>query len=118
MKRRAYLLLPQAHLQVADVLDGGLDVRLLVGLDVDEAAQALLDDDALDGERLAALLVQVGGVLAHEPQRGQLLGTRDVRHTKLRFLQVLRGNWYRSVCNDNQPTLPPWCAAIRPPHEL
>ena len=68
-----HLLLPDAHAQVAHLLDGRLDVRLLVGLDVDEAAQALLHHHALDEQRLLVRLAQVRVVLAHEQQRRCLL---------------------------------------------
>jgi hypothetical protein len=46
------LLLIVANAQITDALDGMLDVRLLVGLDVDVAFQALLGHHRLDLERL------------------------------------------------------------------
>ena len=47
-----HLLVPQAHPQVADALDGGLDVRLLVRLHVDVTFDVVGGDHRLDLQRL------------------------------------------------------------------
>lgn len=51
-----HLLVPEAHPQVADALNGGLDVRLLVRLHVDVALHVIRGHHGLDLQRL-----QVGG---------------------------------------------------------
>ena len=43
-----HLLVPEAHPQVANALDGGLDVRLLVRLHVDVAFNVIGGDHRLD----------------------------------------------------------------------
>lgn len=47
-----HLLVPEAHPQVADALDGRLDVRLLVGLHVDVAFDVIGRHHRLDLQRL------------------------------------------------------------------
>lgn len=49
-----HLLVPQAHPQVADALDGGLDVCLLVRLHVDVTFDVVGGDHRLDLQRLWA----------------------------------------------------------------
>ena len=47
-----HLLVPEAHPQVPDALDGRLDVRLLVRLHVDVAFDMIRGDNGLDLQRL------------------------------------------------------------------
>ena len=66
-----HLLGVQPHPEVADALDGRLDVRLLVGLDVDVALDALGRHHRLDLQRL--LLVGERDELGHQLHHGGTL---------------------------------------------